>query len=232
MSGQLAFELPVRAALGRDAFFVAPANALALAAVDGWRAWPQGRLAVIGPQGSGKTHLAQVWAEALPGGARRLAGATLTAADAAAAGGTVIDDAAAVAGDAPREAALLHLLNLAQAEGRPVLLTARQAPARWGIRLPDLASRLGAVALAEIAPPDDALLAAVIVKLFADRQVAVGPAVVRYLLPRMERSLAAAAALVARLDALALARGQAVTPRLAAEALGGWTAGAPAGQTG
>ena len=218
MAEQLALDLPVREALGREDFLVAPANALALDAIDGWRDWPGGKLVLIGPEGSGKTHLAHVWAAE--------AGACVAAARAlgpperlAAAGRVVVEDAERIAGDRAAEEALFHLHNmLAAADGR-LLVTARCAPARWSLALPDLASRMQAAGLARLEPPDDALLSALLVKLFADRQIAVSPALVRYLLPRMERSFAAARALVAALDARALRRGRPVTRALAAELL-------------
>ncbi len=230
----MAFELPVRPALGRAAFLVAPANAAALAAIEGWRSWPAARLALAGPAGAGKTHLAHVWAAACPG-ARILPAAALeeTAVPALAATPLAIEDAGALAGDAPGEAALLHLVNLMAERRLPLLLSARTAPAQWPLALPDLASRLQATALARIAAPDDPLLAAVLVKHFADRQVAVSPALVGWLVARIERSFAATERAAALLDAAALARGVAITPRLAAEVLAGMLdSGPPAGKDG
>lgn len=220
MPRQLAFDLPLPAAMGRNDFFVAPANAAALAAVDGWAGWPDGRLLLVGPAGSGKTHLAHLWAA--EAGARLVPGATLAAADLlalAAAGRVAVDDADAVAGRPAGERALLHLHNmLAEAGGRLLLTAGRPAPV-WGVALADLSSRMEAAPLARIEPPGDALLAAVLVKHFADRQLAVAPGLVAYLVARMERSLGAARALVAALDARALAEGGAVTVALARELL-------------
>jgi chromosomal replication initiation ATPase DnaA len=189
-----------------------PANARALAAIDGWRDWPGGKLALVGPSGSGKTHLAHVWAAEsgatiLP--ARGIAGADARAL--AARGAVVVEDMGTLPAEAADERALLHLHNHLLAEGGRLLMTARAAPARWPIALPDLASRMQATGVATLDPPDDALLSAVLVKLFADRQVTVPPSVIDYLLTRMERSLAAARDLVARLDAHALAEGHAIT---------------------
>lgn len=221
MSRQLALDLPLRPSLGRGDFFVAPSNAAALASVEDWTAWRAGRLLLLGGPGAGKTHLAEVWRAMVPGGAQVVAGAGLGGADIAAlaAGAVAVEDAGGVAGDAAGEAALLHLLNLAAAEGGHVLMTARRPPADWGVALPDLLSRLQATGVARLEPPGDALLSAVLVKLFADRQLVVGPALVSHLVARMERSLSAAAALVARLDRLALERRQAVTRALAEAAL-------------
>jgi chromosomal replication initiation ATPase DnaA len=225
---QLALDLPARPALGRTAFFVAEPNRLALAQIDAWPAWPGGRLALTGPEGSGKTHLAHVWA------AR--AGARVLAADAAAdlelatlAGDAAIavEDVDRSAGDRAVEVALFHLCNHLAAGRGSLLVSGRDAPARWPLTLPDLASRLGAAGVARLDPPDDALLAAVLVKLFADRQLAVAPGLIRYLVSRMERSFAAAETLVATLDRAGLAGRRPVTARLAAEVLFGEGADEP-----
>ncbi|HSF64791.1 MAG TPA: DnaA/Hda family protein [Paracoccaceae bacterium] len=222
MIRQLAFDLPYREARGREDFFVSPANALALAAVEGWRGWPGGRLVLCGPPGSGKTHLVQVWQATLPAPAAVVAGAALRAADLpalAAAGAVAVEDAAAVAGDPAAETALFHLHNLLAQGGGHLLVTAATPPRDWGLTLPDLASRMQGAALARLEAPDDALLSAVLAKQFADRQIAISPALIPYLVARMDRSMAAARDLVARLDAAALARGQAVTRALAATVL-------------
>lgn len=227
MTDQLVFDLPLRPALGREAFFVAPSNASALAAVEGWRDWPGGRLVLCGPAGGGKTHLAQVFAQAA--GAAVAAAVELPGADvpALAAGTAVVEDAHLAAGNAAAERALFHLWNLTGEAGGRLLVTGTGVPAAWGIALPDLASRLIAAPLAVLEPPCDRLLSALLVKLFADRQITVPPALIPYLAARMERSGAAAAALVAALDAEALARKQAVTVKLAGEVLaqpGPWQA--------
>lgn len=220
MPRQLILPLPVRQARGREDFFVAPANALALAALDAPEAWPAGRMLLIGPEAAGKSHLAAIWAEER--GAEVLAAHALTIAAApqlAARGAVVLEDAPRLAGDPQAEAAAFHLLNLIAAEGGRVLMTATCAPRDWGLALPDLKSRLDATPAVHIAPPDEALLTAVLVKLFADRQLAVAPQLIDWLVPRMERSLGAARALVAALDARALSEGRAVTRAIAAEVL-------------
>ena len=225
-AAQLVLDLPARPALGREDFFVSPANRLALAQVDSWPDWPGRRLAVSGPKGSGKTHLAHVWAARA--GARILPVADLPGLDIAALredAALVIEDGdgiAAMAGRDVAEQALFHLCNLLGVQGS-LMLTGFRAPAHWDIALPDLASRLGAAPVARLEPPDDALLAAVLVKLFADRQLRVGPDLVRYLASRMDRSLAAAKVLVARLDRAGLARHRPVTVRLASEILREYT---------
>lgn len=231
--GQLALALPARAATGRADFVVSGSNRTALAQVDAWRGWPGGALALTGPEGAGKSHLAAVFAaesgaavlggEALAGMAP---GSEALRAPARAPALALEDaDRALAEGGAAAEQGLFHLIGVLGAARRPLLLTARAAPARWGVALPDLATRLAALPVARLAPPDDALMEALAAKLFADRQIRVEPGLPRYLALRVERSHAALAAAVATLDRAGLARGRAVTRRLAAEILGGGDAG-------
>lgn len=221
MAEQLAFDLALRPALGRADFFTTPSNALALAQVDGWRHWPQGKLVLAGPAGSGKTHLVHLWADETRAAGLSpeiLPAAELALADipALAAGGAVaVEDADAIAGYTAGEAALFHLHNLVLAEGGRLLVTAHRPPLGWALGLADLASRMQASALAQLQPPDDALLSAVLVKLFADRQLAVPAALIPWLVARMDRSLAAARDMVGRLDAAALASGRPIGRALA-----------------
>lgn len=219
MIRQLAFDLPAREAFRREDFFVSPANATALAAIDGWQGWPGGKMLLVGPKGSGKTHLARLWAA--EAGAAVISGADLQAADLpalAAHGAVAVEDAEAVAGHGAAEAAFFHLHNLVVQSGH-LLVTATTPPRDWGLCLPDLASRLQAAALTRLDAPDDALLSAVLIKLFADRQIVVPPTLIPYLVLRMERSIDAARALVAALDARALAEGRPITRQLAADLL-------------
>ncbi len=219
MTRQLPLDLMLRPQFSRADFLVAEANAAALAAVERFPDAKGTALALVGPAGSGKTHLAHIW-QAHTGAifidAIHLSAAVERQADAQAAK-LVFDDAQQIAGDPASERALFHLLNLNREQGGALLLTSREAPARWGVKLPDLKSRLSAMPTAVIGAPDDALLSAVLVKLFADRQVAVGEEVIAFLLGRMERSLSAARSIVARLDALALEGKRAITVPLAAQ---------------
>lgn len=209
---QLTFDLPVRTALGRGDFFVSTANANAVARLDASDDWNEGKLVLVGPEGAGKTHLAHVWAEAQSATvvkAARLDEQAALSLD----GPIVVEDADTLR--TASEAPLFHLHNRSREARTPLLLTARSAPARWAISLPDLQSRMAATDVVDIAPPDDALLAAVLVKLFADRQLKVPSSLVSWLVPRMERSFAAAGRLVADLDASALAEGRSVSRDMA-----------------
>jgi len=216
---QLALDLKVRAALGRDDFLVAPCNAAAVAWLDRWPAWPRPGLVVFGPPGCGKSHLVEVWQAR--SGARRLGGDRVDEIDppALADRPLAIDGAEAWIGQPGPEELLLHLYNLLRESGQALLLTANQAPARWSTRLADLASRLNALDQVGVGAPDDVLLGAVLAKQFRDRQLAVDARVVRYLVVRMDRSFAAVRRLVQALDKTALAEGGAITRALAGRVL-------------
>lgn len=215
MARQMAFDLPLRPARGRGDFFVSGSNYTALAAVEGWQGWQGRKLVLTGPEGSGKSHLVQVWAE--------LADALVIEADAIAradpatlAGRNVaLEDADRLAGDAEAEATAFHLHNLVLAEGGSLLVTARTPPARWGLDLPDLLSRMQGAPIVALSPPDEVLLSAVLVKLFTDRQIRASAQLVTYLAARIERSFTAAQTVVAELDRMALAERRPVTHKLA-----------------
>jgi len=211
---QLTFDLPVRETRGREDFFVAPSNATAVAALDAWQDWPLGKLVLIGPEGAGKTHLSHVWMQMT--GAVLIPANDLTTEGVPALGNRVVVE------DVDRgvdEAALFHLHNALAEVGGSLLLTARTAPRDWGLGLPDLISRVSAASVARLEAPDDALLQAVILKQFADRQLTVSPELIDWLLARIERSFAAAHHAVDVLDSAALEKGRPVTRALAREIL-------------
>ena len=219
MATQLGFDLPVRAALGREDFFVSPANAMAVALLEGWQGWPGRKLLLIGPAGAGKTHLAHVWAA--QSRARILPAASLEQADipALAQGHVVVEDIDQIASQQGAEQALFHLHNLVIAEGHSRLLTSACAPQHLGLSLPDLQSRVQGCQSASLGAPDDRLLGAVLMKLFADRQLVPTPDTLPYLVRWMTRSFDSARQIVAEMDAQALAQGRPLNRALAREVL-------------
>ena len=217
MTAQLAFDLAQRPALGAEDFLVAESNAEAVSWLDRWPDWPGRGLVLHGPPGSGKSHLVHVWQAAT--------GGTLLSPEsvAAASAGVLASGASSVALDdadrAPQNEHLLHLYNSIVEAGGTLLLTGRTPPARWPVSLADLRSRLRALPAVAVLSPDDSLLAALRVKLFADRQLRVAADLVHYLVGRLERSPDAARRAVAALDEAALAKGREITVPLAREVL-------------
>jgi len=215
---QLAFDLPGRPAVGREDFFVAPSNALAMAKIDLWPRWTPPKLLVSGPKGAGKSHLAAVWASVSGAG-------ILSATDLADTGlsslpqNLVVEDADLVAGDRDAEVALFHAHNVVLDQGGALLVTGKGALPTWGITLPDLASRLAAADAVSVNAPDDTLLAAVLVKLFDDRQLIVTPDLISYLITRIDRSFIEAERVVTKLDRAAYSLRRRVTRSLAIEIL-------------
>lgn len=228
MTGPRQIPIPFehRPALERDDYLVTPANGEAVAWIDRWPDWPTPLLTVWGPQDCGKSHLAQVFLA-------RTKGQLLEAPDAAlvAPGGAYVIEDLDRPGRSLDEEALFHFFNACKSAEARVLVTARTAPARWAVTLPDLASRLKGSAAVEIAPPDDALLAALLVKHFSDRQLRVDAEVVAYLVPRMDRTFRAAADLAAAIDAEALARKRPITVPLARAVLEGLQSGPDSPET-
>ncbi|NHF73831.1 P-loop NTPase family protein [Paracoccus xiamenensis] len=221
MARQLTLDLGHRPALGRADFLVTKANALAMAVLDTPEGWPQGRMLLLGPDGSGKTHLATIWAAET--GAMRISASGLRPdmVDALATedGALVVENAHRVGFSAGAEQGLFHLWNLCAARGCWMLLTARTPPRDWDMVLPDLRSRMSAMPMTRIGAPDEALLAAVLVKLLADRQLSAPPGLIDWLVPRMDRDLGLARRLVAALDAEAMAERRGLTRSMAADLL-------------
>lgn len=217
MSDQLVFDLPHRPALGAGDFLVSACNKAAVALVDAWPEWPQRVQLIEGPSGCGKSHLANVWRH--KSGADMVAAATLHSthiAELPPQSGVILEDL-----DRSRfnDKSLFHLLNLTRERGISLLLTARVPPARWGIKLPDLISRLRAVPVAVIGPPDNALLRAVLLKHFADRQLNVEPLAIAFLAKHMLRSMETAYRLVAEIDSAALTGGKKISRHFCIEFL-------------
>lgn len=212
MARQLAFDLPVRESRSRGDFFVSDANVLALTRLDDPELWPNRKLVLVGPQGAGKTHLAHVWSDAT--GALLLTPEMLETLDLPGIDCAVALDAADTL-TPDQEEAVFHLHNHLSANAFAFLLVARTPPAQWPLTLPDLKSRMMATDTVRIEAPDDALLSAVMVKQFADRQIAVAPNVIAWLVDHMDRSFASAQRMVDALDKAALAEGRAVTRPLA-----------------
>src|SRR6267154_785432 len=214
---RLAFALPHAESLTRDNFLEGPANTAGMALIESWPDWPNRTMLLAGPEGSGKSHLAAIWAE--EAGARSTTAHALTAAavpGALATGALVVEDLKSPDFD---ERALFHLMNLAREDQAFVLITARVPPAAFQVELRDLRSRLRAVPAVTLLPPDDQLFRALIVKFCADRQLSVDETVVSYLATRIERSFAAARQAVELLDGEALRLGRPVSRALAAELL-------------
>jgi chromosomal replication initiation ATPase DnaA len=212
-TGQLRLQLPPSIREEDTPFVVSASNSDAVAALDAWTSWPDGRLVLIGPEGVGKSHLARAWARRV--GAREIRGHR---ADSAAwAGGPVFLENADRGVD---EETLFHALNLAD-RGGGVLLTARTDPREWRVGLPDLRSRLNSLLVAKIEPPDDAVLRAVLVGLFRERNIKAGEEVLNFLIRRMERSVPAARDIVNRIDEFAAAERREITRLLVRQILDG-----------
>lgn len=219
MAKQLSFDLPSDPQLGREDFLVTPANAVALAMIEGWQDWSARKLLLTGPTGAGKTHLAHIWAQSTS--ATLLPATRLAEIDVPkrAERSVAVEDIEHVAGDRSAETALFHLHNLLLAEGHWLLLSGNGTPDRWPFVLPDLKSRIVGTPAVALEPPDDALLAAVLAKLFADRQLNPKTDVIPYLVSRMERTFDAARAIVSRLDDASLAEKRPISRQLARQML-------------
>jgi chromosomal replication initiation ATPase DnaA len=214
---QLLLDLPHRVAFGRDDFLVTRSNEAVVALVDQWPNWPSHAAIIVGPEGSGKSHLTAVWC----GASKAIVtnAAALNADDIPQllqSGAAAIED---IDDPVVNERALFHAINLAKQEGKFLLLTSKVNPQNITLKIPDLSSRLKALPVIEILPADDALLRGVLVKLFADRQIAVEEGLISYILLRMPRALATARKLVADVDKLALTEKADVTKPLVARIL-------------
>lgn len=219
MAEQLILNFPVETAFGRSDFFRSPANALAVDMIGTWPNWPLAKLVLIGPEGAGKSHLAHIWADETGGSIQNADDLTSVDPDSVTQSPLCVEDAHRLAGDAQGQTVLFHIHNFALERGTPLLITGQGAVTGWGLSLADLTSRLSGANTVALDPPDDALLSAVMVKQFADRQCAVGPDVIHYLALRVDRSFQAARDIATAIDTFALAHKRAITRRLAAEVL-------------
>jgi chromosomal replication initiation ATPase DnaA len=213
---QLPLDLPVRNAMHAAGFVVSESNRDAVAWADRWPDWPNGILAVYGPPGCGKTHLAHVWLEKL-----KEAGSAARFLEPSALEQLPLGENLVLDGIRLPEEHLFHLINHVRGQRKSLLILDREPPARWAVRLPDLASRLAGIPAVAVLPPDDTLLAAVLAKHFADRQIDVAPEVIAYLVKQIERSFTAAETMARRLDREALVRRAPITIKLARDLLSG-----------
>ncbi len=220
---QLPLDLPLEPRYGREDFLVSPSNEAAWTLFENWPDWPGRMLLLVGPEGAGKSHLAAIWAQHAK--ARVLSAASLPLADLpglARSGAVLVEDADKAAGV---ETEFFHLINLLRQNDGFLAITARNRPDLWSLSTPDLLSRLRLAPTVEIGAPDDALVRAVLVKLFIDRQLVVDTSVIEFLALRIERSLDAARKIVNLIDREALARGRPVTRPIASEVLARLDAG-------
>ena len=220
---QLPLELRLEPRYGREDFLVSPSNELAFNFFEAWPQWPGNMVLLAGPAGSGKSHLGAIWATRAQ--ACVLSAASLPLADIpviASAKAVLLEDADEVAS---AESQLFHLINLLREKGGCLAMTARKLPDLWNVKTPDLLSRLRLATAIEISAPDDALVRAVLVKLFLDRQLTIDTSLIEFLAMRIERSLDAARRIVDRLDREALAQGRAITRPMAAQVLAAMEAG-------
>jgi chromosomal replication initiation ATPase DnaA len=216
VTGQLPLALLHTPSLGREDFVVGVSNRAALRLIESWPDWPTSVVVLTGPAGSGKSHLAHIWAARAKAKIVEAGGLADGFSPIGAKNSLVVED---VTGEVVPEAALFHLINSARETDGSVLLTSRDPPEKWPVSLPDLRSRLRLAAPVSLGAPEDDLLRQVLVKLFADRQLVVDKPLIDYLISRMERSLGAAAGLVQALDREALATGRPITRGMAAGVL-------------
>ena len=218
MPEQLTFDMPAQTAMGRADFMQAQCNVDALTAIDDDASWPAGKLALVGPEGAGKTHLVNIWCDS--SGGKTVEGRALTLDMLPSLENNVaVENADQLLAHPQAQEALFHLHNHLHNQGGKLLVTGRTPPARWAFTLPDLASRLSILQTVELGAPDDQVLSAVLGKLFTDRQISPPETLIPYLIRRMDRSFAAARRLVAELDHRALSEGRPINRALAAEML-------------
>jgi len=216
LKSQLAFDLPHRAAMGRDDFLVAGSNEQAVKLIDEWPHWPNPVLILVGPGGSGKSHLANVWQQVSGAGVMNVADLEKNPLLSLSGVSVILED---ITSEGLSEQGLFHLINMARETSGHILITTDSFPTSWNLELPDLKSRLRAASVAELKEPDEYLLRAILVKLFADRQLRVDEKLINYLISRMERSVDFARLVVKEIDEAALARKSNITRGLVSDVL-------------
>ena len=218
MATQLSFDLASMTALGREDFFVSPANALAVAMISA-TSWPENKLVLSGPTGSGKTHLVHVWAAESRGQIVQASALRYDDVPNLARAPVAVEDVPMIAANVEQQNTLFHLHNLVLAEGHALLMTGRPAPKQWQLPLADLQSRVEGAHHVALESPDDTLLGAVLAKLFSDRQLNPAPEVISYLVKHMERSFETSVQIVAQMDDIALSEKRNITRALAVRLL-------------
>jgi len=219
MNTQLSFDLPARAALGRDDFFISPSNQIAVSMIDSWPHWSNQKLLLSGPEGAGKTHLTHVWATQSGATIIDAINLSIDAVPGLSRSPVAVENIHTIASLETQQTALFYLYNLCVETGQSILFTGRKVPQHWQLTLPDLESRLRGATVAQLSPPDDTLLRAVLIKLFSDRQLSPSPELITYVVRRIDRSFDAAQKLVLALDAISLAEKRPLSRRLAARLL-------------
>jgi chromosomal replication initiation ATPase DnaA len=212
----LLLDLPSEPRFQVEDFVVGPSNERAYAMIEAWPAWPGEALLLVGPRGSGKTHLGSIWASRAHAWAMRRAELEIATVGRLEAQRALLIEDAHETGD---EAALFHLINAARRRRSHLLITAVSEPALWNLATPDLLSRLRLAPVVHIEEPDEALMRLVVVKLFVDRQIIIDDGVVEIILTHAERSFAGARAAVEALDRRSLAKKRRITKALAREVL-------------
>jgi len=221
-SSQLTLELAGDPSFSVENFLISASNEQAFDMIMLWPDWPDATLLLVGPSGSGKSHLGSIWAERAAAVKMVAAGLSRHDPTELTAHKTLLIEnveSVAIPDNKDDETAMFHLLNLTRASGTMLLLTAREGPESWGLKTPDLLSRLRLAPRVSLAPPDDALMRAVLVKLFFDRQLMVDTSLIEFAALRLNRSLDAAREFVAALDREALARGKRITKPMAQDVL-------------
>ena len=219
MSNQLSFSLPKKETLDRDNYFVSQANQGAVSLIEDWINWPSQKLILVGSEGSGKTHLGHLWASEV--GATIINATTLMEQQISelSKAPVLVEDINEIQRNQPVEIILFHLHNLLHSEGHSLLMTSQILPGRLSFSLKDLQSRIEASTTAKLHPVDDNLLGAILIKMFADRQIYFSDKLLTYVLSRVERSYTAAKLFVEEVDSKAMTESRVIGKKLVRDIL-------------